>query len=107
MLILESLCDVLYECMLNSTEKLQINQFLSYLILAYLILSYLILSYLILSYLILYLILSYYSHSSVTEPPFSHRPTHLPYMLHGSRFLKQVHAMQRRLVDLQDQRKNG
>ena len=31
-LILESLCDVLYECMLNSTEKLQINQFLSYLI---------------------------------------------------------------------------
>ena len=24
-------CDVLYECMLNSTEKLQINKFLSYL----------------------------------------------------------------------------
>ena len=28
---MESLCDVLYECTLNSTEKLQINQFLSYL----------------------------------------------------------------------------
>ena len=26
-----SFCDVLYECMLNSTEKLQINQLLSYL----------------------------------------------------------------------------
>ena len=32
-LILESFCDVLYECrpMLNSTENLQINQLLSYL----------------------------------------------------------------------------
>ena len=30
-LILESLCDVLYECVLNSTEKLQINKFLSFL----------------------------------------------------------------------------
>ena len=34
-LILESLCDVLYECMLNSTDKLQINQFSSYLILSF------------------------------------------------------------------------
>ena len=33
-LIRESLCDVLYECMLNSTEKLQINQFLSFRILS-------------------------------------------------------------------------
>ena len=32
-LILELLCDVVYECLLNSTEKLHINQFLSYLIL--------------------------------------------------------------------------
>ena len=27
---LETLCDVLYECMLNSTVKLQINHILSY-----------------------------------------------------------------------------
>ena len=33
MLILETLCDVLYECMLNSTVKLRIKQFVSYLIL--------------------------------------------------------------------------
>ena len=29
-LILETLCDVVYECMLDSTVKLQIYQFLSY-----------------------------------------------------------------------------
>ena len=29
-LILGTVCDVLYECMLNSTAKLRINQFLSY-----------------------------------------------------------------------------
>ena len=32
-LILRTVCDVLYECMLNSTAKLRINQLLSYLIL--------------------------------------------------------------------------
>ena len=30
MLILGTVCDVLYECMLNSTAKLRINQLLSY-----------------------------------------------------------------------------
>ena len=54
-LILGTLCDVVYECrpMLNSTVELRINQLLYYIILSYLILSYLILSYLISSHLIL------------------------------------------------------
>ena len=48
--------------------------------------------------------LIHWSHPSGTEPPFSHCPPNLQYMLHGSRFLKQVHDVQRRLVDLQEQR---
>ena len=46
-------------------------------------------------YLVEQLGLIHDSHSLVvTEPPFSHCPPHLQYMLHGSRFLKQVHDVQ-------------
>ena len=56
-------------------------------------------------YLVEQIGLIHYSHPSVvTEPPFSHCPPHLQYMLHGSRLLKQVHDVQRRLVDLHEQR---
>ena len=55
-------------------------------------------------YLVEQIGLIHYSHPSVvSEPPFSHCPPHLLYMLQGSRLLKQVHDVQRRLVDLHEQ----
>ena len=65
----------------------------------------LILSEIHFNYLVQQIGLINYSHPSVVkEPPFSHCPPHLQYMLHGSRFLKQVHDVQIRLVDLHEQR---
>ena len=56
-------------------------------------------------YLVEQIGLIHYSHPSVvSEPSFSHCPPHLLYMLQDSRLLKQVHDVQRRLVDLHEQR---